>query len=108
LPADATVAINLQRFDLDGDGALLLAARAAVEGKRSASRAVALKARPEDVTTQALVAAVSVAVAQLADTIAEMLAGTGAADQTSGGLRRRTTGSSRNRASGVHGAAGAR
>ncbi len=81
-PADATVEINLQRFDLDRDGAVLLAAQVAVEGKRSVSRAVALKVRPEDGTTQALVAAMSVAMAQLADTIAEMLAGTGAADQT--------------------------
>ena len=43
-PADATVEINLQRFDLDRDGDVLLAAQIAVEGKRSASRAVALKA----------------------------------------------------------------
>ncbi len=31
--------INLQRFDLDRDGDVLLAAQVAVEGKRSASRA---------------------------------------------------------------------
>jgi uncharacterized protein len=101
-PADATVEINLQRFDLDRDGAVLLAAQIAVEGKRSASRAVALKDRPEDGTTQALVAAMSVAVAQLADTIAEMLAGPDAADQTSNHVQRRPTGSPRNRASKTH------
>jgi uncharacterized protein len=101
--ADATVAINLQRFDLDRDGAVLLAAQVAVEGKRSVTRSVALKVRPEDGTTQALVAAMSVAVAQLADTIAEMLAGTGVADQTSDHVHRRPTGSPRNRASGTHG-----
>ena len=95
--------INLQRFDLDRDGAVLLAAQVAVEGKRSVSRAVALKVRPEDGTTQALVAAMSVAMGQLADTIAEMLAGTGAADQPSGHVHRRPTGSPRNRASGTHG-----
>ncbi len=102
-PADTTIEINLQRFDLDRDGDVLLAAQIAVEGKRSVSRAVAVKQRPEDATTQALVAAMSVAVAQLADTIAEMLAGTDAADQTSGHMHRRPTGSPRNRASGTHG-----
>jgi len=97
-PADATVEINLQRFDLDRDGDVLMAAQVAVEGKRSASRAVALKQRPEDGTTPALVAAMSVAVAQLADTIAEMLAGTGAPDQNPDHVRRKSSGSSRNRA----------
>ncbi len=102
-PADATVAINLQRFDLDRDAVVLLAAQIAIEGKRSVSRAVALKVRPEDGTTQALVAAMSVAVAQLADTIAEMLAGTDAADQTSGHVHRRPAGSPRNHAVGTRG-----
>jgi uncharacterized lipoprotein YmbA len=102
-PADSTIEINLQRFDLDRDGDVLLAAQIAVEGKRSVSRAVALQVRPEDATTQALVAAMSVAVAQLADTIAEMLAGTDAPDQTSEHVHRRPTGSPRHRASGTHG-----
>jgi uncharacterized protein len=74
-PTDATVEINLQRFDLDRDGAVLLAAQIATEGQHSASRAVELQVRPADGTTQALVAAMSTAVAQLADTIAAMLAG---------------------------------
>jgi uncharacterized protein len=102
-PADATVAINLQRLDLDHDGDVLLAAQVAVEGKRSVSRAVALTVRPEDATTQALVGAMSVAVAQLADAIAEMLAGPGAPDQTSDHVHRRHTGARRNRTSGNHG-----
>ncbi len=38
-PADATVEINLQRFDLDRDGAVLLAAQVAVDGRESASGA---------------------------------------------------------------------
>jgi uncharacterized protein len=74
-PADATVEINLQRFDLDRDGAVLLSAQVAIEGQHSASRAVTLQVRPADGTTQALVAAMSSAVAQLADAIAAMLAG---------------------------------
>ena len=72
-PSDATVEINLQRFDLDHDGALLLAAQVAVDSKRAASRGVMFTVRPTDGTTQALVAAMSIAVAQLADTVAAML-----------------------------------
>jgi uncharacterized protein len=73
--ADATVEINLQRFDLDRDGAVLLAAQIAVEEKKVRSRSVSLTVRPADGTTQALVAAMSTAVAQLADAIATMLTG---------------------------------
>jgi uncharacterized lipoprotein YmbA len=72
-PPDATVEINLQRLDLDHDGAVLLAAQIAVSGKRTASRGVAFTVRPADGTTGALVAAMSTATAQVADTIAEML-----------------------------------
>jgi uncharacterized lipoprotein YmbA len=67
---DATVEINVQRFDLDRSGAVLLAAQIAVDGKRVQSRGVTLTVRPADATTQALVAAMSTAVAQLADAIA--------------------------------------
>jgi uncharacterized protein len=74
-PPDATVEINLQRFDLNRDGAVLLAAQVAVDAKRMVARGVALTVLPADGTTQALVAAMSTAVAQLADTIAAMLAG---------------------------------
>jgi uncharacterized lipoprotein YmbA len=74
-PSDATVEINLQRFDLDRDGAVLLAAQIAVDRKSTTSRGVAFKVRPADATTRALVAAMSSATAQLADTIAGMLAG---------------------------------
>jgi len=74
-PPDETVEINLQRFDLDRDGAVLLAAQIAVDGKGTASRGVTIKVRPADGTTRALVAAMSSATAQLADTVAGMLAG---------------------------------
>jgi uncharacterized lipoprotein YmbA len=73
-PPDATVAINLQRMDLDHDGALLLAAQIAVDGKATTSRGVSFTVRPVDATTAALVAAMSTATAQLADTLADMLA----------------------------------
>jgi uncharacterized lipoprotein YmbA len=73
-PPDATVEINLQRLDLDRDGAVLLAAQIAVDRTHIASRDVAFTVRPADGTTGALVAAMSVATAQLADTVAGMLA----------------------------------
>lgn len=72
-PPDATVEINLQRFDLNRDGAVLLAAQIAVDGKRIVSRGVTLTVRPTDTTTGALVAAMSTATAQLADAVAGML-----------------------------------
>jgi uncharacterized protein len=73
-PSDAKVAINLQRFDLEQGGDVLLAAQIAVEEQRIVSRSVALRVRPANATTQALVAAMSTAVAELADTVASMLA----------------------------------
>ena len=76
-PAEATVEINLQRFDLDRGGALLLAAQIAVNGKRTASRGATFTVRPADGTTPALVAAMSVATAQLSDAVAGMLASRG-------------------------------
>jgi uncharacterized lipoprotein YmbA len=73
-PSDATVEINLQRFDLDSQGELLLAAQVAVDGRVSASRGVAFTVRPAASTTPALVAAMSEATGRLADTITLMLA----------------------------------
>ncbi|HEY0185424.1 MAG TPA: PqiC family protein [Rhodopila sp.] len=72
---DATVEINLQRLDLNHDGDVLLSAQIAVDGKRTAARGVTITVRPNDATTQALVAAMSTATGQLADAIAAMLAG---------------------------------
>jgi uncharacterized lipoprotein YmbA len=74
-PPDATVEINLQRLDLDRDGAVLLAAQIAVDATGTASRGVAFTVHPADGTTKALVAAMSSATAQLADSVAGMLAG---------------------------------
>jgi uncharacterized lipoprotein YmbA len=73
-PPDATVEINLQRLDLDGQGELLLSAQVAVDDHASSSRGVSFTIRPTAATTQALVAAMSEATARLADTIASMLA----------------------------------
>jgi uncharacterized lipoprotein YmbA len=71
---DATVEINVERFDLDREGAVLLSAQVAVDFHPPASRAVSLTVRPADATTSAQVAAMSAATAQLADVIAGMLA----------------------------------
>jgi uncharacterized lipoprotein YmbA len=71
---DATVEVNIQRFDLDRRGELLLMAQVAVEARGSSTRGVRFVQRPANATTGALVAAMSVAVAQLADTIASLLA----------------------------------
>src|SRR6202012_2493932 len=65
-PPDATVEINLQRLDLDREGAVLLAAQIAVDAKHVPSRGVAFTVRPADGTTQALVAAMSAATAHVA------------------------------------------
>nr|WP_294522263.1 PqiC family protein [uncultured Rhodopila sp.] len=73
-PPDATVEVNVQRFDLGRDGAVLLAAQVAIEGPAALARGVSLTVRPADGSTQALVAAMSAATGQLADTIAAMLA----------------------------------
>ena len=72
---DATVAVNLQRFDLDREGSVLLVAQVAVDAKRTVSRGVTLHVRPSAGTTEALVAAMSVATGDLATAVAEMLAG---------------------------------
>lgn len=74
IPPDATVEINVQRFDLDRAGALLLQAQVAVSGRAPTSRGVALTVMPADATTAALVAAMSTAIGQLADVVAGALA----------------------------------
>lgn len=72
-PPDATVEINVERFDLDRNGSVLLAAQVAVDGRPNVVRAVSLIQRPADGTTQGLVGAMSAVTAQLADVIAGML-----------------------------------
>ncbi|HVY18180.1 MAG TPA: PqiC family protein [Rhodopila sp.] len=70
---DVAVEINLQRMDLNTDGLLQLTAQIATDARSVRSQMVALTVRPEDGTTRALVAAMSVAVGQLADAIAVLL-----------------------------------
>lgn len=70
---DATIEINLQRLDLNREGSVLLLAQVAVEGHVANARSFSFTVRPADATTSALVAAMSQATEQLADSIAAML-----------------------------------
>jgi uncharacterized lipoprotein YmbA len=70
---DATVEINLQRLDLDRDGAVLLNAQIAVTGRVPRSRGVSFTVRPSGNSTQELVAAISTATAELADSVTALL-----------------------------------
>jgi uncharacterized lipoprotein YmbA len=72
-PPDATVEVNLQRFDLDRDGVALLVAQIAVDGPRHRTQGARFAVRPADTSTKALVAALSHATAELADAIAGMV-----------------------------------
>ena len=77
--ADVTVELDLQRFDLDPSGDVLLLAQVAASrgrGGRAAAQTVRLSVRPAGATTTDLVAAMSVALGQLADRVAVMLRGT--------------------------------
>lgn len=73
---DASVEVNVQRFDSDRSGAVVLMAVIAIirQGRTAASRAVQLRAMPTSPGTAGQVAAMSGATAQLANVIAAMLA----------------------------------
>ena len=73
--ADVAVEINLQRMDLDGQGAVKLAAQVATDGKSASVRSLVFSVSPDGPGTQSLVAAMSIATGQLADAIATILAG---------------------------------
>jgi hypothetical protein len=72
---DATVAINVQRFDKDSSGAVVLIAQIAVTGRGAAARNVRFSVTPPSPDTAGLAGAMSTATGQLADTVAAMLAG---------------------------------
>ncbi len=72
-PPDTTVEVNVQRFDLDRDGAALLVAQIAADGARHGARGVRITVRPAEPSTRALVAALSHATAELADAIAGLV-----------------------------------
>lgn len=72
---DASVELNVQRFDADRSGAVVLAAVVAVlrHGEMAASRNLRLSVVPTAPGTAGLVAAMSAATARLANAVAEML-----------------------------------
>ena len=73
--AGATVAVNIQRLDADATGAVVLIAQAEVKVAATATRNIQLTVPPATPGTAGLVAAMSQALGQLADTIAGMLRG---------------------------------
>ncbi len=83
---DAVVELDMQRFDADAQGAVVLLAQIAVlrrgpaggprsGGRASSTRTVRLNQAPAGPDTTALVAAMSAALGQLADAVAGMLRG---------------------------------
>jgi uncharacterized lipoprotein YmbA len=73
---DAVAGVNIQRLDLDNAGQLLLAAQAGIEfyrSRRNTSRAFQITRTPAGPDTRALVAAISDAVGELTDGLAQML-----------------------------------
>ncbi len=85
---DATLEIDLQRFDADANGQVVLLAQVAVtRGGRhddAGARAVRLTVTPDGAGTTPLVAAMSQALGQLADQIAPMLLAGHAATASTG------------------------
>ena len=75
--ADATVEINIQRMDADRSGSVILAAQIAVTftkaRRKPNTRAVRLSAPPATPDLRGHVAAMSMVLGQLADTVAAML-----------------------------------
>ena len=71
---NATVGINVLRFDADQTGNVVLEAEIAITGHPAANRRVHLAAPLRGSTTSALVSAMSGTVGKLADAVAEMLA----------------------------------
>jgi uncharacterized lipoprotein YmbA len=70
---DATVGVNILRFDLDRGGQLVLGAQVSVTRRSPITRDIRLTVAPSGSGTPALVAAMSAAVGQLADQVADML-----------------------------------
>ena len=75
--ADASVELDVQRFDLDPSGEVVLLAQVAARrsGQRSATRSVRITERPDGTSTAQMVAAMSTALGRLADAVAGMIRG---------------------------------
>lgn len=77
--ADAAVELDVQRFDLDASGNVVLFAQVAIQRGRGrspvAARSVRVQTRPGGASTPDLVAAMSAALAQASDQVAALLRG---------------------------------
>lgn len=77
--ADAAVEMDVQRFDLDSSGQVILLAQVAIQRGRGrtpvAARPIRISVRPTGGTTPQLVAAMSAALGQAADAVAALLRG---------------------------------
>jgi uncharacterized protein len=71
--SDDRIAINLQRLDADHTGAVILIAQIGITGGVTATRTVRYSVSPPSGDTAGLVSAMSTAVGQLADTVADMI-----------------------------------
>jgi uncharacterized lipoprotein YmbA len=71
--SDDRIAINLQRLDADHTGAVILIAQIGITGGVTATRTVRYSVPPPSGDTAGLVSAMSTAVGQLADTVADMI-----------------------------------
>lgn len=65
--------VNIQRLDADSDGTLVLQAQIALRRDRPRTRSIRLTARPADTSTEAIVAAMSTLVGELADRVADLV-----------------------------------
>jgi uncharacterized protein len=71
---DASVELNIQRFDEDHSGAVVLLAQVAVTGRAMVTRNLHFSVPPPSPGTSGQVSAMSTALGQLADAIAALLA----------------------------------
>jgi uncharacterized lipoprotein YmbA len=71
--AGVTVAINVQRLDSDAAGNVVLIAQFEAAGKTTVTRGLTFHVTPTTADTAGLIAAMSSAVAQLADAVADSL-----------------------------------
>jgi uncharacterized lipoprotein YmbA len=80
IDAELVIEIDLQRLDADADGRVILLAQAAVRAKRgrggTTTRSLRVETTPDSTSTASFAQAISVALGQLADALAEMVLAT--------------------------------
>jgi uncharacterized lipoprotein YmbA len=96
---DASGELNVQRFDEDHSGAVVLLAQVAVAGRATVTRNLRFSVPPPSPGTPGLVSAMSTALGQLADAVADLLTSPAGAGEVDGAAapRVRVTGPARSR-----------